>query len=383
MLIAGCAQEATSGDVTGPFTGTPRRYVIDSFSIPTNTAQARALGDDLNGDKTVDNQLGQVIGFLGSYGNQTTHAPDMIASGAIASTFLIRANDYWDDATVSVVYYGSDGDPATKVGGRFEDSVFASNRTAATAVPGSAVARVPIFVDSDPSVLPLVGLQMTLVPDGRGFDATISGAIDPAEALSRTYDGLVHLIAAEPDSHRSLMQLFDLNRDWSVSYEEIAQSSLLESLLAPDVSIGELEALSFGFHVHITPCGLGTCTDEPPADTCHDRIQDGDESDIDCGGACRSCKSGERCAGAADCESNACDAGACRAPSCTDGVRDGFETDVDCGGSCGATCALAARCFNGGDCASGQCGEPCTNPDPLGCIDLTPDFDTCRPAPPS
>jgi hypothetical protein len=230
MLLAGCAQDAGNGDVTGPFTGTPRRYVIDSFSIPSNSTTAQNLGDDLDGDDTVDNQLGAVIGFLANFGNQTTHGPDMLASGAIASTFLIRANDYWNDDTVSVVYYGSDGDPATQVGGRFERSVFESNRTATTSVAGSALARVPIFVDTDPSELPLFGLQMTLVPDGGGFDAAISGAIDPAEALARTYDGLSHLVAAEPDSHRMLMSLFDLNRDWALTLEEVSGSSLLQSL---------------------------------------------------------------------------------------------------------------------------------------------------------
>jgi hypothetical protein len=180
-----------------------------------------------------------------------------------------------------------------------------------------------------------------------------------------------------------LMSLFDMNRDWALTIEEVSESSLLQSLFEPDVFVGDVEGLSVGFHVHLAPCDVGTCTEEAPADPCHDRVKDGDESDVDCGGACRSCKSGELCTGASDCESRACDAGACRSPTCSDGVRDGFESDVDCGGSCGATCPLDGRCFSGADCASGQCGEPCTNPDPLGCVDLTPDFDTCRPAPPS
>lgn len=378
MLVAGCAHDVDEGDVTGPFTGTPRRYVIDTFSIPTNGAMARELGDDLDGDAYVDNQLGQVLGFLQSYGNLTTHSSDMLASGAIASTFIIRANDYLDDSTVSVVYYGSDGDDATHVGGMFEQGVFTSNRTATTAAWGSAIARLPIFVDSAPSDVPMFGLQMTLTPDGDGFDAAISAGVDPEEARALTYDGIVQLIAAEPDSHRFMMGLFDTNKDWVLTRDEVVDNSLMRSLLKPDVAIGTREALSIGFHVHLSPCESGSCMETAPADTCQDRVKDGDESDVDCGGSCRTCKSGEQCSGAADCESGACDGGACRAPSCSDGVRDGFESDVDCGGSCGG-CALEGRCFSSGDCASGQCGEPCQSQNSLDCLDLSPTFETCRP----
>jgi hypothetical protein len=380
MLVAGCAQEV-DGDVTGPFTGTPRRYVIDSFTLPTNNTEARALGADLDGDTYPDNQLGSALSFLGNQGDVTTHGSDMLASGAIASTIVVRANDYWDDDTVSVIYYGSDGDPADPVGGRFEASLFTSNRAATTTLNGTAIARLPIFVDAAPSDVPLFGLQMTLEPDGTGFVAAIQGLIGGDDALALTYEGLSRLVAAEPDSHRMLMLLLDTNKDWNLSYEEVATNSVIASLMSPDVTLDGVEGLALGFRAHLSPCDAGSCIEAPPADACHDRVKDGDESDVDCGGACRSCKSGEQCSGAADCESGACDAGACRAPTCSDGVRDGFETDVDCGGACGG-CALDARCFSGADCASTQCGEPCTSPDPFGCVDLSPDFETCRPMPP-
>lgn len=41
-------------------------------------------------------------------------------------------------------------------------------------------------------------------------------------------------------------------------------------------------------------------------------------------------------------------------PSCSDGVLDGDEVDVDCGGACGR-CAIGRACRAGGDCASGAC----------------------------
>jgi hypothetical protein len=42
------------------------------------------------------------------------------------------------------------------------------------------------------------------------------------------------------------------------------------------------------------------------------------------------------------------------APTCTDGIRNGDETDVDCGGAC-ARCGLGKRCVHLTDCASGAC----------------------------
>ena len=46
-------------------------------------------------------------------------------------------------------------------------------------------------------------------------------------------------------------------------------------------------------------------------------------------------------------------------PTCSDGIQNGGESDVDCGGPC-ARCANGKRCFNGAqnnrdDCASAAC----------------------------
>jgi len=54
---------------------------------------------------------------------------------------------------------------------------------------------------------------------------------------------------------------------------------------------------------------------DPPAATCSDGIQNGNETGIDCGGSCPACPP---------------------VPSCNDGVQNGNETGIDCGGSCPA-----------------------------------------------
>ncbi len=58
------------------------------------------------------------------------------------------------------------------------------------------------------------------------------------------------------------------------------------------------------------------------------------------------------------------DAGNCVSAGCTDGMQNGTETDVDCGGSCAKTCANTKGCNAAKDCASGLCDTAKPKPDP-------------------
>ncbi|HOU91022.1 MAG TPA: hypothetical protein PLU22_08260, partial [Polyangiaceae bacterium] len=103
-------------------------------------------------------------------------------------------------------------------------------------------------------------------------------------------------------------------------------------------------------------CSGGVCQ---PA-SCDDEVQNGLESDEDCGGGCRPCDVGEGCSIAADCTSEVCRADECQAPACDDGRQNGEETDTDCGGptdagGCarcedGDTCSLDRDCVEGLEC---------------------------------
>ena len=92
---------------------------------------------------------------------------------------------------------------------------------------------------------------------------------------------------------------------------------------------------------------------------CTDTVQNGAETDVDCGGgSCPPCGLGEKCGGDTDCVSLSCISAHC-ASSCTDGEKGGSETDVDCGGSC-PDCASGKACSVNGDCQSNRCaGSVC------------------------
>jgi hypothetical protein len=113
-------------------------------------------------------------------------------------------------------------------------------------------------------------------------------------------------------------------------------------------------------HCSSAVCGAdGTCL----APTCNDMVKNGGETDLDCGGPCNGCDTGQVCAIAGDCFHGICGAGGtCVAPACNDGVQNGGdhlgsngETDVDCGGPCGATCGPMQGCAVNEDCVGAQC----------------------------
>lgn len=372
-LLAACATDPAE-DITGPYTGPTHRFVVDSIDIPMGNQQARDYADDLNGDGSRDNQLGALLATLASEGNLTTHDADMIASGLIASSVEIVAEDLENDPIASVLYRGADGEAAVAVGGSFEAGSFRSNRTATTRVPGSATLHLPVFVDADPATIELEGMEIDLVTDGHGgFNGWVRGVVDSEKAKHAAYLGAAQMIAADPNGHMYFMKLFDAPPyDWKMSEEEFTKNSFIESLFYPDVTFNGKQRLSFAFHVHLSPCESGRCA-SAPADTCHDRVIDGNETDVDCGGACAlKCPDSGHCIDATDCDSGKCDGTTCEAASCTDGVRNGFETDVDCGSTCGP-CDVGKQCFSDSDCTAGHtCGGPCTG---TICID---DYDRCR-----
>lgn len=70
----------------------------------------------------------------------------------------------------------------------------------------------------------------------------------------------------------------------------------------------------------VTAAILLTHTGWAAAPSCYDGIQNGPESDVDCGGDCPLCEIGQRCHTARDCESGLCDAGHCREQAYTPGT---------------------------------------------------------------
>ena len=110
-------------------------------------------------------------------------------------------------------------------------------------------------------------------------------------------------------------------------------------------------------------CASGVCdignTDICLTAACDDQVQNGDETDVDCGGPdCPVCPDGDGCELGTDCVSGVCDSGntdTCLAAACDDQLQNGDETDVDCGGPDCSVCLESEACLVGSDCATGFC----------------------------
>lgn len=352
---------SSNDDVVGPFTGDLHRYVVDRISIPSNSTEAVAFGDDLDGNGTADNKFGNATAVLATTEDLSPHASDMIGAGALGSIVEIHADDLASDDSVGVYYLGFGGtfmfSPlVAAVGGRFVDGAFVPNRTRTTDHPGLAHVALPVFVNADPVGLQVGGLEIELAPDGAGgFDGIVRGGIRERHAREEALAGLMQMFRTEPERHLVFLRGVDEDRDDDISLAEL-EASVIGLLVSSDISFDEEPYVSIGFGIHLTRCNSATspCPRPPPVNTCRDRIVDAGETDVDCGGPCQPCADGLTCAAPADCQSNACDGGACRLATCSDGVRDGFESDIDCGGACPA-CATGAACAADRDCASTAC----------------------------
>ncbi len=130
-----------------------------------------------------------------------------------------------------------------------------------------------------------------------------------------------------------------------------------------NASIGQPEGgcAAGGICTDDTKCVSGVCDLSNPdvrgdqtfgrclAPACDDGLKNGDETDVDCGGACAACARGKLCAANADCESRLCLEGRCSEVECGDGVVSASE-ECDDGNRVNEDV-----CTN--DCETARCGD--------------------------
>jgi hypothetical protein len=102
ISIAACGSD--SGTIKPE--GMHYHYVANQVNVPTNNTQARAYGLDLNGDGTVDNQLGMVLGTLASMGFDIQgNINTSVADGGIIVLIDFQTKDFTSTAAAGVAAY--------------------------------------------------------------------------------------------------------------------------------------------------------------------------------------------------------------------------------------------------------------------------------------
>ena len=280
-------------------------YVANRLFVPTTNQQARDYGLDLNNDKAVDNQLGMVLGTLASQGFDVQGAIDKAiaeasiiiladfqttsfssAGGAglaikLGATPMPAAcnsgeeylcknaqNQECDTGTAGCTCSGCGrhltngtftigSDPNAAVAGKISSGVF-------TGGPGSI--QLKIALGSPQGItLDLIGARAKAT----GMSETMMESVIIAGALSKDdldnkvipaiHMQIVPIImencpmpnaancGCDSGTGRTILNLFDtMPKNCMVTVEEIKNNSLIQSLLAPDVKIDGVDALSLG-----------------------------------------------------------------------------------------------------------------------------------------
>jgi hypothetical protein len=264
-----------------------RGYAVDSLDLPASNAEANGFAFDLDGDGNPENQFGSVLAVLAGNLDLDLKAVNMqaVAGGTVVHLLELVSSDAAfaaDPAAVATWYVGKptlvpplfDGsdpfefDPAyppAEFRAPLMSGNFASADPATTTEPVTLSLSLKVgefFVE-----LPLQGARLAF---GVGADALGQGRVNGSihqeviqtlfvPALALTFDATVQ---ADPTSERSrmLLDLFDNNpSDGSISVPEVANHSLMVSILSPDMDILDAngynpdpdgpdpESLSFGF----------------------------------------------------------------------------------------------------------------------------------------
>jgi hypothetical protein len=284
-------------------------YVASKVLVPTNNNESREYGLDLNGDNTVDNQLGMVLGTLAGMGFDIQGTIDKaVFGGDIILLADFQTKDFNSAAASGIqVFLGSNPQPPacnsgetvtcttatpsvctgcqhhlTGTGMFSIDASSPQNAALAGHIAGGTFQGGPGDLALQIALGGTTAIQLDLIgarAKGTGITATQIGSISGGTVTGGIVFGgavtkddidnkvipavqtqLVPTIArdctaltmppgcgcTDGSTGKTILGLFDTNHDCMVSVDEIKGNSLIMSLLAPDVTIDGKMALSLG-----------------------------------------------------------------------------------------------------------------------------------------
>jgi hypothetical protein len=290
LCVEGACRKPLPNDTMGPDGGVtlvPHRYVMDKQQLPSNNTEARQLGLDLNGDATVDNQFGMVIGTLVSMGVDPRPAlTTAIDRGTTIALVDFGATDLVNTTqTAFATYLGANPQPPACNGGgdttcrkhltgtgSFTISQLSPrtpplpgaivNGTLTTSMAGRLTVPTVIYT---PMSLDLFAARtrITGITDAGLMTGIVAGAITKTDldtkvlpAWAAQFDatmkadcpGTAPSCGCTPGTTgNTLHGLFDgAPNNCTISVSEVQNNSLIMSLLAPDINIGGQTGLSVG-----------------------------------------------------------------------------------------------------------------------------------------
>lgn len=274
--IAACtdATEPPPEVTTGAYHG----FVQRGWRVPGSAAEARTMGRDLDGDGTVDNNAGNMIGGLVGLGLELdTAAAAAFTRGDVVALHQLRADDLVNDDSVEWRTYdgvtgtaprfdGSDRLEARAETGYFAGSIHGGHAELAW---GQTTIALPFFPDQSPIAFPLTDAKLSIDLTGGGCDGRLTGLVPGVEMEglvlpSIALEMVIH-IARHPGDELAIsaIQAFDSDRDGRLTVAEVLDGDLFQWLLSPDVDgdgDDKSDSVSFGLGFDCVPA-----TFSPPA----------------------------------------------------------------------------------------------------------------------
>jgi hypothetical protein len=277
-----------------PPDGPHYQYVVSELHIASTNTEARQYGLDLNADGVTDNQLGMIFATLDSMGlGVDDTAREALLRGGLIVLADLQTPDF-DDSEISGVrtYLGRDPIPAPCLDPAQLEScgqhLLGTGEFSVEDVSGSGLGTGPIIDGTFIAGMPRLPIQIAIISPTEPIRVVLHGARVRATNISPTgasaiiaggitkadIDGVVIPEAAaqmdrivgnecgQPDGvapcgcpknsrAKFLDGLFDANLDCTISTLEVANNSLAQSLLAPDLRLHGEDLLSFGVGVEL------------------------------------------------------------------------------------------------------------------------------------
>jgi hypothetical protein len=270
-------------------------YVANKVFVPTSSNESREYGLDLNGDGTVDNQLGATLAALKSQANfdiQKT-IDQSVNEGSIILLADFQTKSFTSAAASGIqVFLGKNPMPAPCNGsadttcghhldgtGTFDiDANGPQNAALAgkivggtfTGGPGNLSLQIAIG-GTNPIQLDLIGarakasgISETMIGSGTSGGIIFAGAITKNDIDTKIIPAIVPQLATtimrdcnmptmppgcgctSGSTGATIISFFDANHSCTVTEDELKMNSLVMSLLQPDVTIDGQMALSIG-----------------------------------------------------------------------------------------------------------------------------------------
>lgn len=267
--------DGPSGDA-GP--AVALQLIVDKLLVPDTPADYAV---DLDGDGVPDNHVGQILAAL-SGANPTLDLKkqiiDQINQGKVLLLWEVQAKSLTDDPATRVVAYGGvdlDGNPGNNFSGKEtlgidpkgpKDTVLQGKIVGGQLSVGPGDFEVPIPIGEQLVRVNAIAVQFSGKVSVHGMtEGVLSGAI-PIEQVT---DVLVPALALEmqrqyvstvstPEGKAALRDLFDLDKNGSITLDEVRNNPLIGLLLStPDVDMdgdGTADSISVGLGITAVPC---------------------------------------------------------------------------------------------------------------------------------